>query len=188
MSSKSAMRMKILLHVCCGTCAIGLLNYFKKHDLTLFFYNPNIEPEEEYLKRLGAVRQVAQEFGLELIEDNYDNVVWHELADRYKDEPEGGERCRVCFWMRLENTGMTAKMKGFDSFGTTLSVNAWKDVDFINEKGKEIASGLGLSFFDFGLSKEKIKEICYAEKELAKKHNLYRQKYCGCLYGLQNQK
>ena len=128
------------------------------------------------------------------------------MADKYKDEPEGGERCKVCFWMRIENTAITAKRRGFDGsekskisgtpkpqggfdgFGTTLSVNAWKDVDLINNLGKDAAERFRLSFFDFGLGKEEIKKICYAEKELAKKHNLYRQKYCGCMYGIQNQK
>ena len=180
--------MKILLHVCCGPCVIGLLDFFEKDEITLFFYNPNIEPEEEYNKRLEAVRQVVKEKGLELIEDDYENKLWHEVCDGYKAEPEGGERCQTCFRMRLENLGLTANMKGFEGIATSLSVNAWKDVDFINQIGHEIAEHYGLKFFDFGLSKEEIKKICFAEKELAEKHNLYRQKYCGCLYGIQNKK
>lgn len=180
--------MKILMHVCCGPCLIGLRDFLKKHEVTLFFYNPNIEPKEEYGKRLESVRKVASEFGFDLIEDDYENKLWHDVCDKYKDEPEGGERCRVCFRMRLENVGLTAKMMSLEGMGTTLSVNAWKDVDFINTVGKEVAKRFGLKFFDFDLSKEEIRKICYDEKELAKKHDLYRQKYCGCLYGLQNQK
>lgn len=180
--------MKILLHVCCGTCVIGLLDYFKEHELSLLFYNPNIEPKEEYEKRLADVRKIAAKFGLELIEGEYDNELWHSKVKGLEQEPENGERCKICFEMRLKKTRETAKANGFDGFGSSLSVNAWKDVDFINSKGQEIASKNGLEFFDFGLSKEEIRKVCYREKELAKEHNLYKQKYCGCLYGLQNQK
>ncbi len=180
--------MKILLHVCCGTCVIGLLDYFKGHELSLFFYNPNIEPEEEYSKRLETVRRLASGFGLELIEGEYDNKLWHSKVKGLEEEPENGERCKVCFAMRLSKTAEMAKEKGFDGFGSSLSMNCWKDVDFINSKGREIGLQLGLKFFDFGLSKEEIRKVCYKEKELAREHNLYKQKYCGCLYGLQNQK
>jgi len=179
--------MKILLHVCCGTCVIGLLDFFKNDKLSLFFYNPNIEPEKEYRERLNAVRQVAQEFGLDLIEYQYENKVWHEKVKGLEKELENGKRCLACFEMRLEKTAEMAKQFGFEALATSLSVNCWKDVDFINRKGKEIAARYGLKFFEFNLNKEEIKKICYAEKELAKKHKIYRQKYCGCLYAVQNQ-
>lgn len=231
--------MKILLHVCCGTCVIGLLDFFKKDKLSLLFYNPNIEPEEEYRERLNAVRQVAQEFGLDLIEYQYENKTWHDKVKGLEKEPENGKRCLACFEMRLEKTAEMAKKFGFEAFATSLSVNCWKDIDFINKKGKEMAARYGLkqqysthqmmsgrggiccvqeppdgcniecqnhlevnktikschqstdgrflTFFDFGLDKEAIKKICYAEKELAKKHKIYRQKYCGCAYAVQNQ-
>ncbi|MCK4589796.1 MAG: epoxyqueuosine reductase QueH [Nanoarchaeota archaeon] len=180
--------MKVLLHACCGPCIIGLLDFFQDHDLTLFFYNPNIEPKEEYQKRLESVKKIAQEFNLKLIEDDYENGLWHSVVDHYQDEPEGGERCKICFKIRLENLGLTAKSNGFDAMATSLSVNVWKDTQFINQTGQEIAERLGLKFFNFNLDQEQIKKICYQEKELSKQHNLYIQKYCGCLYGLQNQK
>jgi len=180
--------MKILLHVCCGPCLIGLGDFLKGHEVVLYFYNPNIEPFEEYEKRLDSVRKVASKFGLELIEGNYENDFWHSKVKGLEKEPEGGKRCRVCFAMRLEKTAEVALENQFDSLGTTLSVNAWKDIDFINTIGKEVAKSFGLKFFDFDLNKEEIRKICYDEKELAKEHNLYKQKYCGCLYGLQNQK
>lgn len=180
--------MKILLHVCCGPCIIGLLNSFQDHQLTLLFYNPNIEPWEEYQKRLDSVKQISQQYQIPLIEEDYENGLWHDVVDHFKEEPEGGQRCQLCFRMRLENLGLAAKSNNFDAFASSLQVNAWKDTDFINQTGKEIAERLNLKFFDFNFTPEQIKQICYREKALASQHNLYMQNYCGCLYGLQNKK
>ncbi|MFC1801812.1 epoxyqueuosine reductase QueH [Nanoarchaeota archaeon] len=134
--------MKVLLHVCCGACLKGLLDFFKEKELVLYFYNPNIEPKEEYLKKLDSVRMVAANFGLKLVEDEYENKLWHEVTD------EDEEGCEIGYRMRLEKAGLVAKRMEFDALATTLIVKNEKDIALINSVGKEVTEYLGLDFLD----------------------------------------
>lgn len=171
---------KLLLHVCCAPCSTSVIEALKeKYDLTLFFYNPNIEPEEEYLLRLKNAQNIAEDMNLSLISADYNNKEWKDAVKGYENEKEGGKRCEICFKHRLEVSAKTAKEKGFNLFTTTLTVSPYKDAVLINKIGEETAKEHNLSF----LSADFKKENGYRKSiELSKKHNLYRQHYCGCLF------
>jgi len=171
--------MKILLHVCCAPCSTEVINRLSSHELTFFYYNPNIHPEEEYQKRLENVRKIADRFGLELLEGKYDKDDWFKAVKGLENEPEGGKRCTVCFDMRLKKTAEQAKMIGSDAFATTLTISPHKNADIINDIGKKYAEEQGLVFIDDDFKKCDgfVKSV-----NLSKKFGLYRQKYCGCVY------
>lgn len=164
--------MKLLLHVCCAPCSTHVIEELKKdYDITLFFYNPNVEPIEEYNKRLKNAEKLAKELDLPLIVGDYDNKEWHDAIKGHEQDKEGGERCNLCFKFRLEKTAELAE----ELFTTTLTVSPYKNHEIINKIGKNISENFLESNFK--------KEDGYKHSiELSKKHNLYRQHYCGCLF------
>ncbi|MEO0098102.1 MAG: epoxyqueuosine reductase QueH [candidate division WOR-3 bacterium] len=172
------MRNKILLHTCCGPCVIYPIEKLKEsYSLTLFFYNPNIHPEEEYEKRLKEAKKVADYYRVPLILAPYEREKWLEMVKGWEEEKEGGKRCEVCFTLRLRETARFAKKEGFLIFGTTLTSGRQKNAELINRLGREIAAKEGLDFLiaDF-------KEGFQVGLTISKKLSLYRQKYCGCIY------
>ncbi len=178
----STVKPKILLHVCCATCSLD--PYFqlsKKLDITFFYYNPNIHPEDEYNRRLADLKTVSSKFSIPVDAGSYEQKKWLLLADKYKQEPEGGKRCRICFSMRLEKCAETAKRKGFELFGTTLTISPHKDHELINSIGLSIAKRIKISFFAANLKK---KDGFKRTMELSTSLGLYRQKYCGCVYSM----
>lgn len=173
-------KMKLLLHVCCAPCSTYVIETLKKdYDITLFFYNPNVEPINEYAARLEEAEKYSKELGLPLIVGDYDNIQWHDAVKGHEHDKEGGERCSLCFRFRLDKTSQIAKEQGFEIFTTTLTVSPYKNAEIINNIGKEIAEKYGIDFLeaDFKQKGGYIKSI-----ELSKKHKMYRQHYCGCLY------
>jgi len=170
--------MKILLHICCGVCAAGVARELmdEGHEVTGFFYNPNIHPEEEYLKRLETAREVAGRMGFKLIEGAYDDSERSRLAGGLEDEPEGGARCSVCYCMRIEGAYRCFNEGDFDLFTTTLTVSPMKKALLINNIGTGIAGE------KFMRSDFKKKEGYKKTMALAKEWGLYRQNYCGCEY------
>ena len=176
----STIKPKILLHVCCGTCA--LYPYFllkQTFDVTFLYYNPNIHPKEEYIRRLRGVKIVSKKYSIPLEVGEYEVKKWFRLAGDLKDEPEGGRRCSLCFRMRLDRTADMAKKQGFDLFGTTLTISPHKDHKIINSLGLKLASAKGINFYQANLKKKDgFKKTIQLSKEL----NLYRQNYCGCVY------
>jgi len=180
MPKYSTLKPKVLLHVCCGTCA--LYPYFllkKDFDVTLFYYNPNLYPEKEYVKRLEGIKTISKKYSIPLVTGKYEIKKWLRLTTDFKDEPEGGRRCTQCFSIRLDRTACTAKKLGFDLFGTTLTISPHKDHNIINSIGLELASAKGINFYQTNLKK---KNGFKKTIELSKKLNLYRQNYCGCVY------
>jgi predicted adenine nucleotide alpha hydrolase (AANH) superfamily ATPase len=172
----------ILLHVCCGTCA--LYPYFKlKKDfnVTFFYYNPNIYPKKEYIRRLDGVQIIAKKYSIPLIIGRYEIKKWLALTKGLKDEPEGGRRCDLCFRIRLGKTAEMAKKMGTGLFGTTLTVSPLKNHNIINSIGSEIAASLGIGFFQSNFKKN---DGFKKTMEMSKKLKLYRQNYCGCLYSM----
>ncbi len=170
--------MKILLHICCGVCAAGVVEKLKSegNEVAGFFYNPNIEPKDEYEKRLAASKRVADECGIPLEEGPYDNTRWHGLVAGRELDPEGGKRCEICFRMRLEKTFEEMKKSGYDSFTTTITVGPMKNEKIVNAIGFEI----GREKF---IQRDYKKDDGFKKAvETAKKLGLYRQNYCGCLY------
>ena len=171
---------KLLLHVCCGPCSTHVIETLReKYDLTLFFYNPNVEPVNEYEQRLETAEKYAKELGLPLIVGDYDNIEWHNAVQGHEQDEEGGERCSICFRYRLEKTAELAKEKDFDLFITTLSVSPYKNAEVINIIGLELAKKYGIEFLESDFKKH---GGYMHSVELSKKHNLYRQHYCGCLF------
>ena len=171
---------KLLLHVCCAPCSTHVIEVLKKeYELTLFFYNPNVEPINEYSLRLEAAEKYAEEIGIPIIVGDYDSIEWHNAVKGHENDSEGGERCGICFRYRLEKTAELAKQKGFELFTTTLTVSPYKNAELINQIGKEFAEKYGVEFLESDFKKENgyIHSI-----ELSKEHDLYRQDYCGCLW------
>lgn len=172
--------MKIVLHICCGICAAGVVERLTSegHEVLGFFANPNIHPPEEYQRRLEVAQQVAKELGFPLVVPPYTPEEWFAATTSLENEPEGGRRCEACFRLRLERTYRYLLECGGDAFTTTLTVSPRKSAEVVNQVGQEIG---GDRFFirDF-----KKKAGFQRATQLAKKWSLYRQHYCGCLYSL----
>lgn len=171
---------RLLLHSCCGPCSTACIERLKDYfDITVLYYNPNIEPEEEYMHRKSVQKQVLDRFNIEYMECDYDNETYKRVTNALSEEKEGGKRCSVCFGLRLKYTASMAKREGFDYFATTLTVSPHKNSNTINEIGSKIADKIGVKylFADF-----KKRDGYKRSLELSKEFNLYRQDYCGCLY------
>jgi len=149
------------------------------HEVTGFFYNPNIHPADEYQRRLDAAREAARRMRFDLVEGIYGRENWFELVKGAEYASEGGERCAKCFRMRLEKTYKYFSGKMFGAFTTTLTASPLKDADVINSIGREIG---GEKFMCMDLKK---KGGTQRAAELAKEMGLYRQNYCGCIYSLE---
>ncbi len=173
---------KVLLHVCCGVCAYASIERLKKEDFLpkALFFNPNIQPEDEYQKRKISAVKVAQLTDIDFIDTEYSVDDWQKACQAYAEEAEGGRRCDICFEIRLEKAFEVAQAQGFDYFTTTLTISPHKKSQKIFEIGKKIG---GDKFLPINFKKQ---EGFKKSIEAAKKFNLYRQDYCGCLYSKTN--
>lgn len=178
---------KLLLHSCCGPCSTEciarLTPYF---DITIFYYNPNIEPEEEYLKRkseqIRVLKEIDHQNKLNFLDCDYSNEDFRKVAIGLELEPEGGSRCHLCYRLRLRKTAIMARENGYDYFGTTLTVSPYKDSQVINSIGSKLSEEENIKF----LYSDFKKEDGYKKSiEYSKKYKLYRQNYCGCLFSKQ---
>lgn len=170
----------LLLHTCCGICGAWIPEKLSRQfAVTLFYFNPNIHPREEYERRLAAAREAARILSLPFIEGEYNSRHWFALARGLGREPEGGRRCVVCFEARLRRTAEEAKRRGFNYFATTLTVGRRKPAAIINPLGEKIAAEVGVKFLagDF----KKGGGETESQKQ-GRKFGLYHQKYCGCVY------
>lgn len=170
--------MKILLHICCAVCATACVERLREegHQLCGFFYNSNIQPPGEYLKRLQQTEELARQQDFPLIVGDYDVHQWSLRTKGWEKEPEGGKRCAECFHLRLEETAGVTKEKGFSAFTTTLTLSPHKDSKVINEIGRNVGNNLFLAR-DF-----KKQNGFKRAQELSKQYNLYHQDYCGCIF------
>ena len=170
---------KLLLHSCCAPCSSACLERLKDHfSITVLYYNPNIGNEEEYQKRKAEQIRLLKETGwAEIIDCDYDKGAFDEMVKGYENEPERGKRCYLCYKLRLEKTGKTAKEKGFDYFATTLTLSPLKNTAWLNEIGEEVAGRYGVNYL---LSEFKKKGGYLRSIELSKEYGLYRQDFCGC--------
>ncbi|MCX5894955.1 MAG: epoxyqueuosine reductase QueH [Proteobacteria bacterium] len=180
MRSLDTSRGKLLLHTCCGPCATHVIELLsREHQVTAFFYNPNISPEEEYKTRLKEAEKLCALNGTELLAGPYEPQKWIERTGDFIDEPEGGKRCELCFALRLEETARYAVDHGFALFATTLSISPHKDACLINRIGQETGREYGIQFLEGDFKKEDgYRKSC----ELSRQYGLYRQNYCGCLF------
>lgn len=181
--SADAKRPTLLLHACCAPCSSYVIEYLSDiFDITLFYYNPNISPAEEYGRRSEELVRLAREMkGDKLCVKvaPYTPSEFYETAKGLEALPEGGERCFRCYRLRLERSARYATENGFDFFTTTLSISPHKNAEALNAIGGELAEKYGTAylFSDFK-KKNGYKRSC----ELSVKHGLYRQAYCGCIY------
>jgi len=177
-------RKRILLHSCCAPCSSWVITYLTKYfDITILYYNPNISPNEEYDKRkkeqIRLIKEIDKIGTIDIIDCDYDNDIYEEKIKGYEECPERGERCTICFNLRLEKTAKIAKENNFDYFCSTLTVSPYKNAKLINEIGKELGDKYNIKW----LYSDFKKENGYKNSiELSKKYNLYRQDYCGCIY------
>ncbi|MDI3472747.1 MAG: epoxyqueuosine reductase [Thermotogaceae bacterium] len=174
--------MKILLHVCCapdGTVAFERLK--ELGEVWGYFHNPNIHPEEEYLKRLDSFMKLVREWDLNFVESEYNPREWFETVKGFENEPEGGNRCRMCIEFNLDKTAIKAKELGFDAFATSLTTSPHKDLIFINGVGKKIGEKYNLKYIESTFRK---KNGFLLSVEYSKKLGLYRQNYCGCVFSI----
>lgn len=174
----------LLLHSCCGPCSSYCIEYLSQFfNITVFYYNPNIYPDEEYYTRVKEQERFIKEFPtkhpVSFIEGDYDTKSFYEIAKGLEHEPEKGARCHKCYELRLRRTAQVAKEKGFDFFTTTLTISPMKDSQVLNEIGQRIALEEGVSWL---VSDFKKKEGYKRSTELSKEYCMYRQDYCGCVY------
>ena len=177
-------RPTLLLHACCAPCSSYVLEYLSQYfRITLFFYNPNIAPEEEYRARLDELCRLTREMGLSedvsVLEGNYAPERFQSLSEGLEALPEGGARCSLCYRLRLAETARVAAEGGFDYFCTTLSISPYKNAAWLNEIGREEGACYGVKYLVSDFKKKNgYKRSC----ELSEQYSLYRQDYCGCVY------
>lgn len=174
----------LLLHSCCAPCSSYVLEYLSEYFvITIYYYNPNISPESEFIKRAEEQKRLIGEMHLDseiyFINGIYENRAFEKLSENYENFPEGGERCFRCYRLRLEKTAMLAKERNFSYFGTTLSVSPYKNAEKLNSIGKELSNKYDINYLysDFKKNNGYKRSI-----ELSKIYSLYRQDYCGCVY------
>ncbi|MDI9347300.1 MAG: epoxyqueuosine reductase QueH [Methylacidiphilales bacterium] len=177
---------KILLHSCCAPCSGSVLELLVKSNLevSVFFYNPNIHPKEEYELRKRENITFAQKLGVPFIDGDYNTEQWFSKVTGLENEPERGVRCSVCFDFRFERTAQYAKEHGFKYFTSCLGISRWKDFEQITRIGNWCASRhTDLHYWDFNWRKQGGSSRMI---EIAKAEEFYQQEYCGCVYSLRD--
>ena len=176
---------KLLLHSCCAPCAGEVMEALAASDIdtTIFFYNPNIHPIEEYEIRKEENIRFAKKLGMPIIDADYDRDEWFERTKGQENEPERGDRCSTCFDMRFEKTAQYASENDFDLISSTLGISRWKDMDQINVSGSRSSALFNIPYWDFNWRK---KGGSSRMLELSKREGFYQQEYCGCVYSLRD--
>lgn len=174
----------LLLHSCCAPCSSYVLEYLTQYfDITVLYFNPNISPKDEYLKRVNEVQRLISEMNcckdVKFIEGRYDCNEFFDYIKGFESEKEGGARCIKCFELRLEEAAKLAKEIGADYFCTTLSISPLKSADNLNAVGEEMAGKYGVQWLPSDFKK---REGYKRSIELSQKYSLFRQNYCGCIF------
>ncbi len=185
---ESNIRPSLLLHACCAPCSSYVIEYLSKYfNITMYYYNPNISPLQEYKLRLDELNRLLKEMkdaeNIKVLPCDYDGEKFIEMAKGLENEAEGGERCFKCYRLRLEKTAQVAKENNFDFFTTTLSISPYKNAEKLNEIGKELSEKYYLKYL---YSDFKKKNGYKRSIELSKEFDLYRQDYCGCIFSKNN--
>lgn len=175
---------RLFLHSCCAPCSSYVLEYLSDYfEITVFYYNPNISPEEEYEKRVAEQKHLIQELPvrhpIHLVVGKYEPERFYALSKGLETVPEGGERCFRCYRLRLEETARMAEEGGYDYFATTLTISPLKNAQKLNEIGEELS---GIYKVEHLPSDFKKKNGYKRSVELSAEYGLYRQNYCGCVF------
>ena len=175
-------RPRLLLHLCCAPCSSYVVELLAPsfHQI-LYFYDPNIHPYEEYVKRRDEAARHAGTMGIEFIEGPYDVDRWRELTTGREEDPERGQRCSICYEMRLEEAARFAGKMKCEYFATVLSISPHKDAGRINEIGYKLSEKYGVRYLPADFKK---RDGFKKSMELSRRHGFYRQNYCGCLYSM----
>ena len=177
---------RVLLHSCCAPCSGEVMEAMLASgvEYTIFFYNPNIHPEREYLLRKDENIRFAQMHGVPFVDADYDTDNWFARAKGMEWEPEKGARCTMCFDMRFDRTALHAHEHGFTVMTSSLGISRWKDMNQINASGKRAAAPYeGLSYWDYNWRKGGGADRMV---EISKREEFYQQEYCGCVYSLRD--
>ena len=176
----------LLLHSCCAPCAGEIMLGLIEQDLkfTIYFYNPNIHPDKEYIIRKDENIRFAEKHNIPFVDADYDKENWFERIKGLENEPERGLRCTACFDMRFEQTAKYASENDFTLISSTLGISRWKNMEQINDCGLRAASRyLGMEYWTVNWRKsggsKRMLEVSKAEK-------FYQQEYCGCVYSLRD--
>lgn len=190
---------RLLLHSCCAPCSSYVLEYLREFfNITVFYYNPNITAGEEYEYRLAEEKRLIEAYNrqvetqdfagmnstprarkIEILEAPYDPENYLEAVKGYEDCPEGGDRCGICFEMRLQKTAQAALEGGYDCFTTTLTISPLKNAARLNEIGERVGAQYGVRFLPSDFKK---KNGYKRSIELSREFDLYRQNFCGCAF------
>ena len=175
---------RLLLHSCCAPCSSYVMEYLSQYfQITVFFYNPNIYPPEEYELRVKEEKRLIGEMPfvhpVQMLEGRYEPDRFFQEVKGMEKEPEGQKRCEHCYEMRLYEAGLMAKQGGYDFFTTTLTISPLKSASKLNEIGGRIGKELGVTYL---CSDFKKKSGYKRSLELSEEYGLYRQNYCGCIY------
>ena len=174
---------RLFLHSCCAPCSSYCLEYLSEYfDITVFYFNPNIEDEEferRYQELARLVREMKTVHPVTVVRGEHDPEVYYQAVAGHEGDPEGGERCRICFELRLREAARYAGENGFDYFTTTLSISPLKNAELLNAIGREMSERYGVRYLysDFKKKNGYLRSI-----ELSKVYSLYRQNYCGCIF------
>lgn len=174
---------KIVLHACCAICSGYPVSFLQDagYQVIVYFYNPNIYPDNEYQKRLEAERTLCKHFGCELVEADYCPNEFYEVAIGLENEPERGKRCDKCFELRLKKVAEFAKSRGIEKFTTSIVISPHKNFQKLSEIGEKIAQDEGLNFLAIDFKK---KDGFLKTNKISRELELYRQNYCGCKFSL----
>ncbi|MCQ2336624.1 MAG: epoxyqueuosine reductase QueH [Paludibacteraceae bacterium] len=183
-SQDSILPSELLLHCCCAPCSAPILEWLLNNGYkpTLFFYNPNIYPIEEYDKRKNELIKYAYKLGVEFIDGDYDHDEWLKCVCGHESDKERGQRCLLCFTMRLKRTAEVAAERGIKLIATTLASSRWKSIEQIEAAGlKAVASYSDLKFWSRNWRKDGLQE---RRRILLAENRFYNQTYCGCEFSI----
>lgn len=181
---------RLFLHSCCAPCSSYVLEYLRNFfRITVFYYNPNISFAEEYKKRVAEQKRLIEAYNCQndgypiaVVEGDYEPKKFYDMAKGLEECPEGGERCFLCYEMRLRKTAEVARAGAYDYFATTLTISPLKNAKKLNEIGEQFAKEYDISWL---VSDFKKKNGYKRSIELSAQYDLYRQDYCGCIYSKQ---
>ena len=187
MTGEKESKPRLLLHCCCAPCSSATLERLQEeYEVDIYYYNPNIEPEDEFRKRAGEEQRFVAAFRpdgkVRVIIAEYDHEAFEQIARGRENMPERSERCYFCYELRMRKTAAYAAANGYDCFTTSLSISPYKVTRWINEIGERLEQENGIRFVHSDFKKQN----GYRRSiEMSREYGLYRQNWCGCIYSQQ---